>query len=293
MTKELLKEKITLYFRHLKKGSPMNLLKNDVRGILFSIEGILRLHVKGEILNKTDLVIATRALMEVKTMEDLFGAYGFKLEALSYAKEKKVKDLTSLEKDVRVAEVKFKSLLKKSAKRFKKTSNLLLSISWPKKKHVLKAFKSEVKRIDEKINIRLKPLIMKDEHTLHEIEEGIHEWRRMIRWISIYMQGYKHLFYLTPSKHKKTHAALIKKYAKSPFCILGNQDSPVKIKSTVFYKLSDYIVRTGDTKSKAEMDIYLRSKGIALPKKSYDSEAHSLFKEYEKQGLLKKIRKSL
>jgi hypothetical protein len=113
----------------------------------------------------------------------------------------------------------------------------------------------------------------------------------MIRWVSIYFQAYKKLFYLSPEKpQNKLETNLVRKYQKDPFCILGPASAPHHISSLAFYQLSDYIKRVGDLKSEAEI-VRTLTKEFNLPVNNlfHETQAHNIFKDYEQSQVLTKL----
>lgn len=291
MTSKIIQEKFKALFLALKK-SPRTMLKEDARAIVFSLEAILRLHSKKQVLSKKDHDTVEKSLVLVKSLEDDFGYVGEALDLLESARRRKL-ELKSFEKTVAKRLKAFETLLKKKVPRLKKAKEELKKVSFPKAQdHVPKALSKEIKRIQKKIKTRLRPLIEKETYGEHEIQEGLHEWRRMIRWVALYFQAYAPLFSLEKAKNPDTkEKALIKTYGPNPFCKLGK--GPIKIESVDFYLLSDYIVKTGSLKEEAEEVLALIELGFEGKKPSVEKRTQKLFKSFRKSKVLRKLRTGL
>lgn len=282
--------------RAQNKQNPFLLLKKDVRGKVFAIEGIFRLYVKTppKEFNALEIAFVEKSLLKLKSLEDHIGEFAFAIEVRDYA-EKLKKNNSEMDINIEKAKNKFLVYLEneKIAKDLEKIRKQIQTLSWPKKdkKFVKSSIKKEVKRIDKKIKERLSPLIFKKKYSSHEIEEGLHEWRRMIRWISIYIQAYTSYFYLKSNKDKlQKNSILVKKYQYSPFCQLKGKD--IKLSAVKYYKLSDYILKVGDLKTRAELDLYLIEKyKIKVKKSPIEKITQKMFSEFIQDDFFKKILK--
>lgn len=300
MTLKILNNLFDIIIKELKmtqtKKTPFHLLKKDVRGKVFAIEGVLRLYAKTppKEFNALEIAFVEKSLLKLKSLEDHIGEFAFAIEGRDYAKKLR-KNNSEMEVNIEKAKNKFLVYLEneKTVKDLEKIRKQIQTLSWPKKdkKFVKSSIKKEVKRIDKKIKERLSPLIFKKKYSSHEIEEGLHEWRRMIRWISIYIQAYTDYFYLKSNKEKlQKNAILVKKYQHSPFCQLKGKD--IKLSAVKYYKLSDYILKVGDLKTKAELDLYLIEKyKIKVKKSPIEQITQKMFSEFIKDDFFKKILK--
>lgn len=299
MTKSILKNLLKSIISDLssKQLKSQSLIKKDTRGKVFAIEGILRLYDKfpPKKLSKEDQKIISTSLLLIKELEDTMGATFFKIEALDfYINQDQVQSKVAqkLKEDQKRAENEFLNYLtkKKVVKSLTEMSKSLEKISYPEKSYYKKALKKETNRIDNKIKETLSPLINREEYTAHEVEEGVHEWRRMIRWVSIYLQSHKEMFYLKV-KHKTKHKNLVKKYQNNKFCILGKkQSAEYKVSGVSFYKLSDYILKVGELKSTAELVAYLNENyGTKLKNPKIEKETKALFNKFQEDNILKKL----
>lgn len=87
----------------------------------------------------------------------------------------------------------------------------------------------------------------------NDLEHGVHEFRRQIRWISIYAQALNGLFQLKTINHHHPilNTYLTKKVLESPFNILPplpENTIPIYYQSTNFYALSWLIAESGNLK---------------------------------------------
>ncbi len=265
----------------------------DARGILFSLEAILRLHSKKEVLSKKDHKTVELALVQIKLLEDEFGAYGFGFEVLKEAKKRKL-NLKFFEDDVKKREKHFVKALKKQSSIMKKIEKSLEKVKWPDaKNHVPWALKKEIKRIHKKTDSKLRPLMEKEKYGHEEIEEGLHEFRRMLRWVALYFQAYSPLFSLKQSKSKGAkEKSLVKSYKNNPFCVLG--EGSVKVEAQAFYELSDLIVKTGTLKDEGVLSMAIaESLNKTYKSKDLESRTKKIYEVYEKSKVLKRLRKNL
>jgi hypothetical protein len=294
MTKQIIIKKFKTLKVHFEGFQSLDeLIKKDSRGIIFAIEGILRLYIRHANLSEHEEEVFTKAFNFTKKIEDLLGEVFFHQEILEYYKKQSFKKINNLENKKNKEFKKLEKYLKSNdfKKEFNEIVSLLSRVDFKKEKFIVKAIKKEIKRIDNKINDKLSKLIFKEKYTHFEIEEGVHEWRRMIRWIALYLQGHKHLFKLK-IKNKHKHLPLVKKYKNNKFCILGQ--GKITINAKHFYELSDYIVKVGDLKTKAEIPWFLKQNykvNIIIPR--IEKESIDLLNEFKKTNLLKKFLKEL
>lgn len=296
MTKQIIKNKVNHLFKLLDETAISKIGQTpEIRGVLFSLEGILRIHVKNEeaFKSKQDSKTIRKALLRLKALEDSLGQFSYAFEIKDYAKEKGIYS-KKLDRHVKKANHIFKKNFKKQVRDIKSSSKELSKITWPDKDQLLRLLSMEIRRTDTKISVKLKPLINKSKYSDYEIQEGLHEWRRAIRWISIYYQSYKNIFRIEPKPNpNKKEQSLIKKYRLDPFCLLGKTKSAISVSNVDFYLLSDFIKKVGDIKVEAEIPRSLNKIGIKAKSSFSEKNVHNLFKEYEKSEVLDKLYKSL
>ncbi len=112
------------------------------------------------------------------------------------------------------------------------------------RKAIAKAIAKEIKNI--KKDYKSEELNFKD------LEAGVHEFRRQIRWISIYAQALDGLIQLKPDDlSKKLSTYLTKEVLESKFNIMPSPEglsATINVSQSAFYALSWMIAKSGDLK---------------------------------------------
>jgi hypothetical protein len=255
------------------------LLKLRTRDFLFELEGLLRLHIKTNRLSIKQEKSAERILRFLKETEDLIG----KLELeKSLKKEKSDFHLVSKKEEKENA-----SLLRKKWENISKIEKEFYSLDLVfKPKDVLILLKKELKRIDTKSR-GLSEYIELKKYSYENLELGFHEWRRAIRWISIYIQFYKDYFHLVEDS-TKTPYPLLKEFENSAFTQF-KEKSNISMNKRRFFELSAYIYYSGKVKEKLEAKILLQTDSFI----HYEYSCQQMYKKFNKENILKKLRKSL
>lgn len=269
--------------KHSLKGAKLleNLKKHDLRGDLFALEGVLRLHLKTESFNNKDSLVAKRVLSKIKQLEDMLGAMDLVDQMRSLDKKAKfpqnIKNQTPS---------KLKKLLLKmwNSSQLEKLNNQLQSLSWKKNSNsnLRKILKQELNRIQKKCKSLSIP-IYKKTYDYEILEEGLHEWRRAIRWVSIYLQFYKDQIYLKESaNHKKS--ALYKKYTNNKFAHFNGSKKDIQVDKTAYLLLSEFILDIGEVKEKGEMSLFTKRKY-----KNLEKDTHYLYDSFITSRVLKRL----
>ena len=291
---------IAILQQYKKKPDPQVLFKADLRGVLFSIEGILRLHLKtNNIKFKYHQELAQKSLAKLKELEDLLGLYSLYDDIEKFAKENHLKPIKRKYTQIQLEEYIFtnwiiphyKSLKDPFARTFELTPIYklqidLLKINFPENsnKNIKQMLSQEIKRVNKK-NKALKQDILKDKTSIKNLEEGFHEWRRAIRWVSIYIQSYRDQFYLNPEKKLgRKEKEMYLKNKNNPFTQLSKDKKQIQLNKTQFLILSEYIQRLGEAKEMAEYSLYLNAPGIYSVKT-----AHHLYQDFMKTRCLNKL----
>ena len=245
--------------------------EKDLRGNLFALEAIFRLHLKQAKLSSKEEDSLNQELIKAKKLEDLIG----KLD-LNQQVGKEQYQIT--DKDI------IKVIQKEWNKEQTDTSlKNLSSVNWvePDTKDFLKLLKKEIKRTRKKTK-KLAPLILKDEYSYYELEEGFHEWRRAIRWISIIILSYKDFFsFEVDEKDKYSDLYSLR---NKVFTTLNGDESSHKVDENAFLQLSSYISRIGDIKDEAE-NLYYQTGDCS----KYVSAMQDIFNEFRENKVLKKL----
>lgn len=266
------------------KNSKYFLSHTDSQGLkardhLFSLEGLLRLHIKTYNFSKKDLKIANKLLLTLKKFEDLIGLLSLQIELKnesSYVNEKvnKSKLFTFLKEEWNLTKI-----------NTYKNSFLKLKFKH-KKKQVKQMLNSEINRIQEKSD-SLEKHINQSPYNIEVLELGFHEWRRAIRWISIYLQFYKINISLIEQKYKTPHKLILQKFKNSPFMDFEeNNKELIKVDLTKYYLLSHFIYKSGKVKESVELNLYLNKKQSTVLERNCRN-VYNQFNEYKiLEGLL-------
>lgn len=251
------------------------------RDHLFSLEGLLRLHIKTySFKKKSQYKIASSLLASLKELEDLLGLLSLQIE-LNYKSHEVNKKI----KKINISKILENNWSVDKVSQYKKMFRML---NFKTKKRDLKVMLNyEIQRINDKSD-SLKKYIMKPKYTVSILEEGFHEWRRAIRWISIYLQFYKSDVSLIEGK-KKVPLFLQKKFKDSPFMSFKtNDESLIKINKRKYYLLSQFIYNSGQVKESVESHLYLKNKKYTL---GLEASCQNVYTQFIKNRLLEKLLK--
>lgn len=266
--------------KHIKsKDILKSLQKEDLRGDLFAIEGALRLHLKNDKFNREDKRIAESCLTKLKNLEDMLGAHGLKEELLeANPKTKLPLNLMGISKRT----LKTFILKEWNSEKIIDLEQKLISLNWPKNsnKKIRKLIKHEIERIHNKSKI-LKDLILVDKFDYENLEQGFHEWRRAIRWISIYLQFYTKQIYLKPPIGK---SKLDKKHDNDPFSKFKGSKKDIVIDKENYLRFSDFIFEIGEIKKKGEAQIF-----SGVPYHDLEKDASKIYIHFMNSKVIKKL----
>lgn len=234
-----------------QKSPAVWLVNNNARTQLFYLESIARL------LSNFDNKKSWHKLNELfKSLEDALGAIDhFNQLTQDFKKNSKIpkKILISLHEQKKLAEFKVNALLQKQGWISKKEKNQLnqikaisKKINWPSdilfKKNLRHFYIKQIKLIQKNLK-----------NPLTDIESGIHELRRDVRWLSIYPQAFKGFLLLKPenSTSHRFDKYLTKEIINSPFNQLNQVDGITKtllLNQPNFYAMSWLIAALGQLK---------------------------------------------
>lgn len=227
------------------------LLNNDARTKLFYLESITRLLTHFD--NKKTWVKLNKLF---KKLEDSLGAMGHFNELIQELKDSKKipkEILSSLIEQKELVEFKTNALLQKKRWIGKKENSQLNAIkkhskkiNWPNdilfKENLHYFYNEQISLIQEQIK-----------NPLTNIESGIHELRRDIRWLSIYPQACKGFLRLKSRRvvSKRFDKYLTNEAINSPFNQLSQATGitePVLLNQPNFYAVSWLISTLGELK---------------------------------------------
>lgn len=262
-----------------KLHTPDKNLKLKTRDLLFELEGLLRLHIKTQSLSKKQLKTANKILAFLKKAEDFLGRLDL---SNTLQKESKSFNLVSKKELKNIKE----SLINDWTDISRIEKNFLELDFKYQPKSILKLLSRELKRIDVKSR-SLKKYIDQEAYSHENLELGFHEWRRSIRWISIYIQFYKNYFYLVESSNK-TPYPILKEFEDSIFTQFPKK-APISMNKRIFYELSAYIYYSGKLKEKLEVKTLLKKESFI----HYEYSCQKMYKKFHKEKLLKNFNKYL
>ncbi len=270
-----------------QKNPALWLYQNDARTPLFMLEGLAKLYSGIHNKNKFEKLKA-----HFKLLEDTLGAIDYyDAFAKEFAANKKIpKEVTaymqaqSREKIQSLNEIlKEKKWLGEEGKRIKKTRKKLSKANWLDEKEEIKCIEefyiSAINKILEFINEK--------DFTFTDVENDVHEFRRKLRWLSIYPQALRGCIQLSKTKTampKFLSKYLTKEITSSKYNVMpdaGDQQVFLLLDKNRFYALSWMIAELGSLK-----DNGLRAEAIkeALLQTSLKDEKTALARAYKIAG---------
>jgi len=252
---------IELKFRNAQTQSnpALWLFDNDLRTPLFMLEGLSRIHRETISFKKFEKLYQT-----FKIIEDGLGEIDYYQSFKNYAIKHKLDPLyiQYFDGEYQVALDKFVNILQKENwfdkkgkvgyLKFYKLKNQLSKIKWPS---VQKNNKNLAEFFSRKLS-KLNNQYRDGKYNFKDLENGVHEFRRRIRWYSIYAHALNGSICL---KNNKSIPKSFQKYATakiiaSPFNKLQNDHriKPLFIDNYLFYALSHVIGRLGKIKDKGQ-----------------------------------------
>lgn len=260
-------DKIVNLLKSIKKDRSLALDREQLRAEVFALEGIFRLVLK----QYKDSEHLAKHLSVIKNIEDQVGKYSFMVEIEQIVNKLFTnKKPNKMSKEAKHSVVSAEDMLmqrmtrEKWIEQIEEMKMFSQDYKWPKKtkKFLKSALKNEIKKINSKIKEQLLPVISQPQYNHTQLEEGLHELRRSIRWVSIYIQAYKDKFVLVSSKKKKNsyEKSLIKKHKDSPFSNFTGDKNQIKLNDLAYYDLSEMIKALGDLKSLGEQGYFIEER---------------------------------
>lgn len=236
------------------------LYQNDLRTPLFMLEGLARIYRDFLSSKKCE-----KLYQKFKTLEDALGSIDYydslyeysqkndlDQKLTNYFKKKYKKALLQFE-NILINENWYKSPNKINYSQFSKLRDQIRSLNWVSAKLERKAIGLFLNRNLDAIDKQYQTGRFDFDH----LEEGLHEFRRRIRWISIYAHALNGQLVLestseVPDAFKEYCTDVIK---NSPFNILEENYrlKPLKIKDYLFFALSFVIDRMGKLKDNGQL----------------------------------------
>ena len=242
------------------KNPALWLYKNNARNPLFMLEGLAKMYA--EIHNNKKI---SKIKEYFKLLEDAIGEIDY---YDTFAKE------FATNKKMPAAIVSY--LKAQSREKIKSLNEILIE----------KKYTNSINQLYLTSNNKVLEFINKKNFTLSNIERDLHEFRRMIRWLSIYPQALRGCVQLSKSRGKNPYFTkyLTKKITTSPYNVMpdaNNQQLFLLLDQNRFYALSWLIAELGNLK-----DCGLKIEAIkeALIQNSAADEQNALSKVYKLAG---------
>lgn len=227
------------------------------RNILFKIEALCRIYK-----SINDKKIFDPLNDQVKTAEDILGQYDFEVWFAQQFKSTEGSFYDNLSNGLIQFEKKFEAdftatgFIPANSGVYENISDQLKHVKWPAEREFAEQLTAFMIKKIEKI------IKEYEEGTfdLSEPEEGIHELRRKIRWISIYASVANGFIQLKPGPlpHPDLQRYQTEEIIHSPFNELPKKPrgiNPIQIQSPHFYALSWMIQELGVIKDRALLNI--------------------------------------
>jgi ribosomal protein L18 len=287
-------------------------MNNDLRRQVFLLEGIAKLY--SDIHGKK----AERVYVGAKALEDQLGRYSMTKSNLATA-EKVGADPAAI------------ALLKKDMESSRAALKQLLVDDWmpdakgriPALRDVVEdwgeakwgSYEKDLGKVKEELSRRLGKL-ESTPYDMNNLEDGIHELRRQLRWFPIYAEALNGLFQLdeTANPVAAYTPLLSADIAKSKYVQLpdaGREKDPIALPKSVYCGLMQLTLDLGALKDSGEpihflRDAYVRAglapdtasaatvvdklfSGVADEKKIH-ADAHGLYEAMKKNGLVRELR---
>ncbi len=255
----LLGDKLSSYSKD--QSLPEFMFKNDFRTPLFFLQALSRIAIE---TSSSEKKLFQQFLEESKALEDLLGQIdffqslvdrsskdNFPTEIRSYFRVKYKESLSNLEE--KLTQLQFIPLKKNKSPWLVQWQNQLPRIDWGKSKKESK----EIKKFLAKTVDEIKDDIRDKKYDFSELEEGVHELRRQVRWIPIYLHALKGKFKLISNQElfSDLQEYMIESVLKSPFNnipVFDSETHPILISREYIYATSFLISELGKIKDKGQ-----------------------------------------
>jgi len=261
------------------------LIEKNSRSRLFELEALLQVY-EGEYHE----ALANFLSEQIKPLEDELGRWIDKREALQFAEIVQASPsvlsfLKGQEQSQReqlkrfLVEKGFHGKLKKHSPLIQ-LEEALDQVDWSGKK-------SDRKLVLKSLRHRLKELENED-YDMRSLEGGLHEFRRDLRWIPIYLRSFNDLFQLDKRPLPEARVAADDPISKNPYSKISHpRDSvkfPILFPRLGFWSLNKAIEQLGKVKDIGKMEELfakaLRSTGEARSQKEASARARELVKKH-------------
>jgi hypothetical protein len=225
------------------------ILKENLRFHLLNLEAQARFYMTSDESNMS------KVLKIIKEFEDAIGRYSYSVEVLSVIKEisadkKLIQTFELIEQQERkkiIAFLKVEGWLAADHKIFKKLRKYLQRSRLPNDKNERDYLANEISKYIYKVHKKVK----NNEYDAEEIETGVHELRRHLRWISLYLKASESYVALNHDiKPIEKYAPLYDKLKDSPYVqfVANTYENPIIVPTTLLMAVVDYIAQLNEVK---------------------------------------------
>lgn len=269
------------------------IMKEDFRALFFHLQAL------GRIYKDRNEKVIERLWVESKAMEDAIGAVDLLKSVTKESQRCNLPEVTAkIAPDLQSAKRKLRAVFEdlkwmNDDRAFANLLDSLSQISWKSDQKENEYFRSEF----HSYVIGLRKKIKNDAFSDPDIEKGLHELRRRIRWILIYAQAGDGLV-----TDRGPHEDLLRKnlhylqsvdmgafHLSTPWV-----KNPISIPRVIFATVRHFVVEIGTEKEKSEIQIQLQKYGANLSNEIL-VDPESLAQKYQKQiredGVLKALEK--
>jgi hypothetical protein len=116
------------------------------------------------------------------------------------------------------------------------------------------SLQTEIQRVQEKVSLEMKPLMLQKNYGYHELEDGAHAFRRSLRWLKVYIMAYRDHFSLAEKVGPPTASEKIlrDKYLSKEEALLS-PDGAIKLRESEYYLLIEMVAELRKIKGAGEI----------------------------------------
>lgn len=252
------------------------IMADNVRIQFFFLQGLTRLNKYA--VKKSDKETLKKIKNLVKGMEDAIGKYSLASSLHQTAKDGYLSDSITSYLEIRkfAAREEFKSILVNegwlNGKAFNKLDGLLKQIDWADKKlnssSAIDSMLEALRELDKEIEEEIHPLITKRDFDYKSLEDGLHEFRRELRWVIINVMSTHDLYYYShveSSTLSKEDYQLFAEYRNNKYTKFPtNNTGDVAIPTLPFLRLVRFVTDLGNIKDYGEGIHYIAEIGVQI-----------------------------
>lgn len=296
--------------------------RSGARVMAFRLQGVLRLLVRSRDFSKKQSETLQELFSDVKAIEDVIGKMDEASSVLKTAKNRLEKAIEENNSDKKIEELrkKVKSLSVKAAEQSKTVGKIFKQAGWLKVgaaadrtedlgflqdwkgaeefAMITTVIRSQYSAFKTKISEELLPNFKKAEFGHDSMEHNFHEFRRIIRWASIYLQSIPGIFSLTPYTLDGLSAEqiqIMENYRKYKYAQIESENSPIVVDRYPFYLLAHFVKQAGDSKDEAESHFKALENGLesSLDEDQFKKDMIAIMEGFLAAGVLDSLSKNI